>query len=343
MNAKQKRLFAAFSAVLSCLSLLTGCADSINPPQDSAAQETTAAVTAAPEESVEPAEQTAITDPFQYTAGTPEVSGEREDIKNVTFFRDGIKICGKLCLPDGEGPFPTVVLCSGQTALYSYYTDEAEKFAQNGYAALIFDFIGSGARSSSGGEMTEYSMLTEAKDLNVILDSLSQLPKVDSSNVFLWGHSLGGLVATYIGCRRPDDIQGMMLVEPSYRYPDEVREVVAAEANGDFAQIPDTVPLTDMNTVVGKIFFTDMYGVDIYDKMPDCGKDVLIFLGTEPGCLGANYHSYFERAQQTFPSAEIAEISGADHFFQGTHGEQMMEQCLAFLKAHQTDADNVSA
>ena len=56
-------------------------------------------------------------------------------------------------------------------------------------------------------------MLTEAADINVILDSLSALPKVDTGRVFLWGHSFGGLIASYVGCRFPDEIKGMMLVE----------------------------------------------------------------------------------------------------------------------------------
>ncbi|MBQ6040750.1 MAG: alpha/beta fold hydrolase [Oscillospiraceae bacterium] len=343
MNPRHHRIYAAGIALLVCLPFLTGCAAGSAPQQEPAVTEAPAAETAAPETSVpessaESPAQTApaqieSTDPFRYEAGTPEVSGLREDLKNVNFYRDGVKIFGQLYLPQGEGPFPTVVLCSGQTAEHTYYADEAETFAANGYAALIFDFIGSG-RVASGGKMTDRSVLTEAADINVILDSLSALPKVDTGRVFLWGHSLGGLAATYAGCRRPDDIQGMMLVEPSYRYPDEMREAVAQEVNGDLSQVPDTVQLEAMRTIVGKLFVTDMYSLDIYDYMPDCDKDVLIFLGTSDDCLGTRYHDYYERAQQTFPSAEIAEIEGADHLFQGAAGEQMAAQCLTFLQSH---------
>lgn len=306
MKRKHPRFFAAASA---CLLLLTGCAGSSAAPEpavtEAAATESSAPETSAPESTADSSGQEAdipFTNPDQYEAGTPEVSGLREDLKNVNFYRDGVRIFGQLCLPEGDGPFPLVVLCSG--------------------------------RSASGGKITDYSVLTEAADINVILDSLSALPKVDTGKVFLWGHSLGGLAATFACCRRSDDIQGLMLVEPSYRYPDEMREAVEQEVSGDLSLVPDTVQLQEMRTVVGRIFVTDMYILDIFQYMPEFSKDVLIFLGTSDDCLGSRYHEYFERAQQTFPSAEIAEIEGADHFFQGETGEQMVEQCLTFLKSH---------
>lgn len=270
---------------------------------------------------------------FAYEAGAPVISGDREDLKNAEFYRDGVKIFGQLYLPEGEGPFPIVILCSGQLTPYNYYEDEAKKFAENGFAALIFDFIGVG-RAASGGKMTDRSVLTEAQDINVIIDSLPEVPKIDTDKVFLWGHSLGGLAATCVGCRRPDDIQGLMLAEPSFRYPDEVRDAVKEQMNDDLAQVPETVPLMQLQTTVGRIFITDMYSLDIYNWMPDCTKDVAIFLGTEKDALGAEYHDYFDRAQQAFPSATVTDIEGADHDFHGESGEKMVEQCIGFMQAH---------
>ena len=331
------RLSAAFAAALSVLPLLTGCGSQ----QQSSAMPETGSVTAETADTTEPAASSAdfeITDPFQYEAGKPEITDNREGVKDVFFYRDGIRIRGQLFVPKGKGPFPTVVLCSGMTVSFTNYNDEAEKFAANGYAAVVFDFIGAVqnniAGRGSGGEPTEYSVLTEAKDLNVILDSLSALPKVDPDKVFLFGHSLGGLVATYIGCRRPDDIRGVMLVEPGYPFPDEASKYIDGEANGDFSQIPETV--TNFGSVVGRIFLTDIYDFDIYRYMPECRKDVLIFLGTQ-NSLGVDHREYFDRAEQAFPSAEVKVIEGADHNFQGAHGEQMTDECLLFLRKHLAD------
>ena len=329
----KRRLTSVLTAVLTALPLLTGCG--AKPQSTALPESSTVSETAAETTETAAAASIEITDPFQYEAGIPEVSDNREGVKNVSFYRDDIRIRGELFVPKGKGPFPVVVLCSGMTASFTYYADETAKFAENGYCALVFDFIGAVSGSvpgaGSGGELTGYSVLTEAKDLNVILDSLSALPKVDPEKVFLFGHSLGGLVATYVGCRRPDDIQGMMLVEPSYQFPDQLRKEVDENCGGDLSLLPDTV--TDLGSVVGRIFYTDMYGLDIFRYMPDCSRDVLIFLGTR-NALGSEYRSYFERAEQCFPSAEVMDIEGSDHYFQGEYGEKMDRQCLIFLRDH---------
>lgn len=87
------------------------------------------------------------------------------------------------------------------------------------------------------------------------------------------------------------------------------------------------------NTVVGRQFVIDMQSVDIFSMMPQCDKDVLIFLGTE-NCLGTECPEYFELAAKTFPSAEIVTVQGADHYFQGEYGEQAAAQCTAFIQSH---------
>lgn len=319
----RKTLYRMLPAML-CLPLLTACADPASV-QDSAGSEVLSTSAAAPDE---PALYP-VTDAFHYEAGTPELLSESGSCREYYFFRDGLKIYGKLYLPEGSGPFPVTVISSGQTASYTYYADEAEYFAGNGCACLIYDSVGAAPRSRSDGELQDSSVLTEAADLNVLLDSLPQLPSLDTEHVFLFGHSLGGLVSTYVGCSRPADISGIMLIEPSYAYPDYARE-----QDPDLSQVPDVIYDTaKYNTVVGRQFVIDLQAVDIFSMMPDCDKDVLIFLGTE-NCLGTSIPEYFERAEKTFPSAELVTVEGADHFFQGEYGEQAAEQSLAFIRRH---------
>ena len=277
-----------------------------------------------------------VTDPFSYETAEPEVSGDRDTFKNVTFFRDGKKICGEYYIPEGDGPFPVMVISSGQTAPLSLYQDEAKAFSESGIACLIFDFTGAVGRSRSDGELTESSVLTEVQDLNAILDSLSYLPKADTDKVFLWGHSLGGLVSTYTGANRPEDITGMILLEPSFVYPDFTR---AAET--DLSQVPDVI--TDpkkYNTIVGKQFVIDMVSVDVLKEAEKFSGDVLLILGTADDTVSASpslasaYPKVFETAAKTFPSCETEFVEGADHLFQGEHGRIVIEKTIDFVKNH---------
>lgn len=277
-----------------------------------------------------------VTDPFSYKTDNPEINGDSPTLKSITFYRDGKRICGKYYLPEGDGPFPVVVLSSGQTAAYTIYEDEAKAFSESGIACVIFDFTGAVGRKLSDGELTESSVFTEVQDLNAILDSLSELPKADTNNVFLWGHSLGGLVSTYTGCNRPDDIKGMILLEPSFTYPDFTRY-----NNPDLSQVPDVINDPKLyNTLVGKQFVIDMCSLDIMKEMEKCDKDVLIILGnagekkSSYPALGYTYPEAFEMAGQRFTSSETITVEGADHLFQGEYGKTAVEKSIGFIKKH---------
>ena len=57
--------------------------------------------------------------------------------------------------------------------------------------------------------------LSEMRDLYAVMDSLSYHPGIDSENVYLWGHSLGGLTVAYACCDRTSEVRGLILVEPA--------------------------------------------------------------------------------------------------------------------------------
>lgn len=105
--------------------------------------------------------------------------------------------------PEGEGPFPAVVLmhgCGGWQApvrmALASYTDE---FVKRGYVVLNLDSFG--PRRLTGGKVcASYKKLREARDYRTqdAFDALAYLKTqafVDSDNVFLMGQSNGGSVA----------------------------------------------------------------------------------------------------------------------------------------------------
>lgn len=279
-----------------------------------------------------------VTDPFSYEAGTPEITDVSAAMKLVSFYRDNMKIYGELYLPDGDGPFPVVILSSGQTAPCSYYSDEAKTFAKNGYAAIIYDYIGAVTNSSSDGELTDSSVLTEVKDLNTILDSLSELPSIDTDNVFLWGQSIGGLVSTITASDRSDDIKGVILLEPDFTYPDSVRYF-----NPDISQVKDVIDEPEKyNIIVGKQFIIDMCSVDALKEISEIDKDVLVIFGNATSDTSSHpslttfYPEAYETAVNTFRSCESITVDGADHLFQGKYSEEATEKAVEFIKAHIT-------
>jgi uncharacterized protein len=115
--------------------------------------------------------------------------------RRVTFESQGETIVGRLSpAAFGDGPAPGVVIIGPE----NYQKDQAPaqyapRFAQLGYAALIFD---PRYRGESGGEPRCYeNPLAKIEDLGAALDYLSELPDVDSERLALLGICFGSSYA----------------------------------------------------------------------------------------------------------------------------------------------------
>jgi len=110
---------------------------------------------------------------------------------------DSLNLAGRLYLPAGEMPYPTVCVCHGIPAGAPYPGDSgypllAELICRQGFAVLIFNFRGTG---DSGGNL---DILGWASDLKVAIDYLCALPEVDRSRLSLLGFSGGAAVSVYV-------------------------------------------------------------------------------------------------------------------------------------------------
>lgn len=241
---------------------------------------------------------------INYKTADPVVTDISDTEKEITFYRDGMEIEGKLYLPEGDGPFPVIVLCCGLMQPYSDYEADAQGFAEAGYAAVVFSFIDysdpNGEQPADYGEV----FLSETADLYAVMDSLSLLPETDTSKVYLWGHSLGGLVAAFAGCDRGSEVNGLLLVEPAIVIGEEL-----------------TVKYEDETCET----------LRIYDLLTDCDLNTVIYMGTHDG-YGDDPTS-FDQLLEVLPSGELVIIEGADHFFEGEYGEMMVEDACGKISS----------
>ena len=117
--------------------------------------------------------------------------------REVTLEVDGLKIAGRLYLPAGETPYPTVCVCHGIPARIPDPSDRgypllAEQICRHGFVVFIFNFRGTGA---SGGNL---DILGWTRDLKAMIDYLVSLPEVDKSRFCLLGFSGGAAVSIYV-------------------------------------------------------------------------------------------------------------------------------------------------
>ena len=242
----------------------------------------------------------------------------------ITFDRDEETISGRLYLPEGEGPFPAVIICHGFGGNMQYLLQYGRFFQENGIAACAFDFVGGGPSSASGGSMMEMSVLTEEKDLEAVLDGLSARPEIDEENIFLIGSSHGGFIATMTAAKRPDDVKGLISLYPGYGIQDYLKTL--PDENGE---LPESVEM--LGNTVSRMYIEDALSVDIHSCMSAYPGPVLIIHGTADRIAP---YFYSIRATQYFPDAQLVPIEGAGHVFQGEDDDFAMETMLTFISEH---------
>jgi len=112
--------------------------------------------------------------------------------RDIEFQSEGDTIRGWLFTPDeGEGPFPTVVMAGGWCYVKEIVQPTyAEMFAQNGIAAILFDYRNFG---DSGGERRQHiDPWMQIADYRHAIDFAETLDEVDSSRIGVWGLSYSG-------------------------------------------------------------------------------------------------------------------------------------------------------
>lgn len=133
------------------------------------------------------------------------------NIEEVNFpqIREGFFLSGTLTLPEGEGPFPAVVLVTGSG---SQNRDEeifghkpfwviADHLSRRGIAVLRYDDRGVAA---SGGMAAGATTADLAMDARSALEYLGSRNEIDLSRLGLIGHSEGGLIAFMLASEYKD-------------------------------------------------------------------------------------------------------------------------------------------
>ena len=120
---------------------------------------------------------------------------------NVALKRDGLTLRGELLLPEKDS-YDIAILMHGFTGNRNgeLLTALADALLEKGVASpsgLIFNGHG-----DSDGKLEDMTVLNEIADAKVILDYAKSLEHV--RNIFLFGHSQGGVVASMIAGYYPE-------------------------------------------------------------------------------------------------------------------------------------------
>lgn len=107
---------------------------------------------------------------------------------------DGKHLAGNIRIPDGDGPFPAVVICHDflDSMTREFLADLFFDLSYRHFAVLRFDFSHHGA---SHGEKKETTISRQIDDLTDAITYLETIRAVDKKRIAVVGHGLGGDIA----------------------------------------------------------------------------------------------------------------------------------------------------
>lgn len=164
----------------------------------------TPSATSAPTDLGDPADPVSLAalarrtlDGGRLTLGREVAGGGRHRQYEVTYRSGGLRVTGRLAVPNGTGPFPAVVLAHGYIEPSAYangqgMTRERAWLAERGYVVLHADYRGHAASAADPSGGTDLRMGYTEDVLNAVLALRSWRGPVDDDRVGLVGRSMGG-------------------------------------------------------------------------------------------------------------------------------------------------------
>ena len=122
--------------------------------------------------------------------------------REVEFTSGGETVRGDLLLPEGDGPFPVVVMAGGWCYVKELRQPQyAADFVRRGFAALIFDYRRMGA--SEGEPRQHIEPWDQIEDYKNAITFVSSLPEIDATRIGIWGISYSGGHVLIVGATDP--------------------------------------------------------------------------------------------------------------------------------------------
>lgn len=142
------------------------------------------------------------------SAGAQQRAPESPGMRNVSYLAaDGTTLRGYLAVPDGEGPFPAVVMIHEWWGLNHDTTLLADALAEEGFVVLAADaFRGSVAQTVAEARRQVGSTPREQifSDLDAAFAFLADHQAVQPDRIASLGFCFGGTHSMYMGTRNPD-------------------------------------------------------------------------------------------------------------------------------------------
>jgi len=133
------------------------------------------------------------------------------------------KTTGMLNIPNGDGKYPLIVMNRGYVDQKIYVTgvgtrNSSYEYAKAGFITVAVDFLGYGGSDEQAGDVLEARFQSYVAVLS-LLKSLDQIEQWNKQDLYLWGHSNGGLISLTVLAVTGEDYPTVLWAPVSKPFP----------------------------------------------------------------------------------------------------------------------------
>jgi len=254
------------------------------------------------------------------------LSENEPGVEHITLQRAGLKLAGRW-EKKGSAPAPVVLMLHGFGGDMGVHPDSwfqhlSDQFTASGLATLRLDFNGHGRSEGRFCDMTPYG---EIEDAATFLQYA--LNREDVTDIYLLGHSQGGVVAGMLAGYYHDMVKKLALLAPAASLKTDAQTGRCMIARYDPQHIPEAVD-TGNDHIVGGLFFRMAQSLPIYEVTGQFHGDALVVLAGQDCVVSRGGVAHYA---QVMPRARLLEKPTLDHGLGGAEHEETMREIVGFI------------
>ena len=221
---------------------------------------------------------------------------------------DGISIHAKLDMPEGRDKCPLAIVVHGYTGHMeeTHIVEVAKAINEAGIATLRVEMYGHG---KSGGEFRDHTLYKWVTNMLAVVDHVRTLDFV--TDLYITGHSQGGLLVMLIAGMCPDIFKGVIPLSPAWMIPEYARRGELLGAAFDPVNIPDEIVQGEVNVLSGN-YARVAQTIHPEDEIARYNGPVLIVHGDQDEAVP---YEYGKKAAELYKNAKLVTIEGDDHCY----------------------------
>jgi dipeptidyl aminopeptidase/acylaminoacyl peptidase len=249
--------------------------------------------------------------------------------QQIIIHTDSQQLSSVLHIPPGNEheKKPAIVICHGfissKVGQHRMFISLARQLCQVGFVVLRFDFSGCG---ESSGEYRDVTITQQIEETKQVIDFVAEHPNVDTANITLLGHSMGGAIAASVAAI-DTRIQQLILLSP---VAEPLHDILGILGQERYQQCLQEGIVNYEGFEIGKDLFCSLSQVDPLAGIHKFKGNVLLIHGSEdvetPLQNAYQYQVVLERRLKSH--CELRIIAGADHTYNSPLWERELQQII---------------